>query len=104
MIRIARILEGQERRQDDDLEALAVFNVEPSGRINSYQQTCASSGESVRQEDAPVEVVIQNLNRRRPNPSRGLLGHRNEHGWVRFSNDEAFLAFPFEFVSRGRGV
>lgn len=97
MIRIARILKGQECRQDDNLEALAIFDIEPS-RMQGMNTDPAHETKDDHQ-DVPMKVVIQNLDRCRPNPSRRLLGHRNQYGWIRFPNDEAFLAFPFEFVS-----
>ena len=46
-----------------------------------------------------MEVVIQDLDRHRPNPPRRLFCHRDENGWVRLSDHEAFFAFPFEFMS-----
>lgn len=58
-----------------------------------------------RKKKVPIKIVIQDLDRHRPNPSRGLFCHRDEHGWVRFSDDEAFFAFPFEFMSeRGKKI
>lgn len=48
---------------------------------------------------APMEVVIQDLDRRRSDPSRGFFCHRDQHGWVRFSDDEAFFAFPLKLVA-----
>jgi hypothetical protein len=86
----ARVLERQECRQDDDLEALLVFNIEP----NHMKATSMNRGE-----DIPIEVKIQDLDRRRPNLSRWLFCHHDEYyGWIRVSNDEVF-ALSFEFMS-----
>lgn len=54
--------------------------------------------------DVPIEIIIQDLDRCRSDPSRWLFGHRDEYGWVRLSNDEAFFAFPLEFMAAfGKG-
>ena len=49
--------------------------------------------------DVPIKVIIQDLDRRRPNPTRRFFCDRDEHGRVRLANDEAFFAFPFKVVS-----
>ena len=97
MIHIARVLECQECHQDDDLEALAVFDIEPN-RIKAMSAN-ASDMKQGQDKDVPIKVIIQDLDRRRPNPTRRFFCHRDKHGRVRLSNDEAFFAFPFEFVS-----
>ncbi|KAF8414755.1 hypothetical protein L210DRAFT_3658513 [Boletus edulis BED1] len=80
LIRIARVLERQEHRQDDDLESLAVFDIEP------------------RHVKGPAEVMA--------NDTKPRIWTESVHVaplWVRFSNNEASLAFPFEFVSGEKG-
>lgn len=109
MIRITRVSERQECRQDDDLKAFPIIDIEPD-QMKSMSMNLGPAGSEWgrskqyegRKRNAPIKIVIQDLDRRRSNPPRWLFCHRDEHGWVRFSDDEAFFASPFEFMSEWR--
>lgn len=50
-------------------------------------------------DDIPIEIVVQNLDSRRLQTPGRFLCNRDDNRRVRFSDDEAFLALPLEFVA-----
>lgn len=50
-------------------------------------------------DDAPIEVVVEDLHSSRLDPPRRLFGDCDEDWGVRFTHHEAFFTLPFELVS-----
>lgn len=90
MVGVVRVLEREQGSQDDDLEALAIVDVEPAlVRARLLDSECGS----------PVEVVVQDLDGRGLDPPGWFFGHCDQYGRVRLPQDEALFSSPFELVS-----
>jgi hypothetical protein len=55
-------------------------------------------------DNGPIEVVVQDLNGCRLDPSSGFLRYGNEYWWIWFANHVTFFTLPLEFVSLQDGL
>ncbi len=98
IVRSGHILNSEQRGEKGDLQALAVRNVESvqrRGLVTRYDSLA---------EFLPVEIVVQDLNRRSPRSPGGILPYRDEDSRIRFPDEKALLSLPLKLVSASMEV
>ena len=93
MMTLVQIREREERRQQHDLEALPVFYVKSSERVERLR--CgAMTGVGV-----PVQIVVEDLHRAIPDARGRFRGYRHQYRWIWLSYHVALVLLPFKFMA-----
>lgn len=94
VVLVGRILEGEERSEQNNLETFAIVNVEAGETCVSLITRRRAVGGTL-----PVEVIIKQLHGRGLYAACGFLRNGDEDRRVGFSDHVALLAFPFKLMS-----